>query len=105
MGNLSMLIEAPAWRGGIRVVWVDLPSLHDTDLILSDGTKAKYQHALAVVMHEFGHAAGLHDLYKYGEYRGYIMYQAKKQTAIPNKDKDFLRDVYRNHTPHPIQTP
>ena len=58
----------------------------------------------------FGHAAGLEDLYLlecgllgcgYGDY---IMDRAEKPTAIPNEDRDYLRDVYYNHTPHPASS-
>ena len=41
----------------------------------------------------------------YRKYRDYIMFQAEKQTGIPNKDIDYVRDVYRGHTPHVISKP
>ena len=64
-------------------------------------------------MHEFGHTVGLYDLYKLGAwgnshtgeviyaYPGYIMTDPEKQTSIPSKDRDYLLDAYRNHSPHP----
>ena len=99
MGNLSMLIEEPAWLGETRAVWTDVPSLHDDEVRLRDGTKGVYRHALAVVMHEFGHAAGLDDLYKEeygGKYPGYVMEDERETTSIPDLDRDYLRQVYRN---------
>ena len=54
-------------------------------------------------MHELDHAAGLFDMYKvkYLDYKDYVMGEPWKQTAIPDTDIDYIRDVYRNHTPHP----
>ena len=66
-------------------------------------------------MHEFGHAAGLEDLYRLEggisceilgicSYADYIMGRVEKPTAIPNEDRDYLRDVYYNHTLHPASS-
>ena len=58
-------------------------------------------------MHEFGHAAGLTDLYgaKYGnKYQGYLMKETFGFTGIPQLDIDYLHQVYRNghgSVPHP----
>ena len=58
-------------------------------------------------MHEFGHAAGLEDLYgsKYGsKYQGYLMEKTFGFTTIPQSDIDYLYQVYRNShgsVPHP----
>ncbi len=58
-----------------------------------------YKHALGVLMHEFGHTAGLTDLYKKeygGHYSGYVMENEREVTSIPSLDRDYLRQVYRN---------
>ena len=106
MNNLEMVVEQPAlqpydFRGLIyqqRYVWTNNRSLHGEP---AEGG-GKYYYLPSVMMHEFGHTAGLGELSNFGRYSGYIMYYPEKQTEIPNKDRDFLRDVYRNHTPHAI---
>ena len=37
-------------------------------------------------------------------YADYIMGRAEKPTAIPSEDRDYLRDVYYNHTLHPASS-
>ena len=37
-------------------------------------------------------------------YADYIMGRVEKPTAIPNEDRDYLRDVYYNHTLHPASS-
>ena len=106
MNNLEIIIEEPATQmyesGGLllsqRFRWTNNRNLHDK-LHEEEG---KYQYFPPVVMHEFGHAAGLHDLYNFSlkKYVGYIMFQPEKQTSVPKEDRDYLRDVYRNHSPH-----
>ena len=110
MKDLLMVIEEPARMGSTRYYWTNDPDLHRKRL--SDGSLQFY--LPAVLMHEFGHAAGLHDLYLYGpgkgkQYSGHVMrspeYEKRGEivphTSVPDKDIDHLHDVYRNHTPHP----
>ena len=48
-------------------------------------------------MHEFGHAAGLEDLYgRGGAYIGYVMAYERAVQNIPATDVEYLRQVYRN---------
>ena len=55
-----------------------------------------------VAAHEFGHTAGLNDLDELGtDFTGYLMnaHKLKQGTAdasIPEGDKEYLRQVYRN---------
>ena len=50
------------------------------------------------MMHEFGHVAGLADLYLYaGDYSGYLMEFYRPQAMIPRKDILYLRENYRTY--------
>ena len=106
MYNLEMVIEQPARQAyysndfihQIRYVWTNNRSLHGKYTEEWD----EYSYLPSVMMHEFGHTAGLGELRNYGRYSGYVMYKPETQTEIPDKDRDFLRDVYRNHTSHAI---
>ncbi len=98
MGNLKMLIEEPAWRrssGGthIRVIWTDN---HSLDGVSTGENNEEYRYLPSVVMHEFGHTAGLQDLYKYTGYDDYLMDFTYQATAIPQEDIDYIRQVYRD---------
>ena len=51
------------------------------------------------MMHEFGHALGLNDLYpdQYGgRYAGYLMGPYKVVEEIPPQDIEYLRQAYSN---------
>ena len=108
MYNLEIVIEEPSSdyveSGGIayytRYIWTNDRNKHRKFAI-----GGKYVYLPAILIHEFGHAVGMDDLYKFGEYTGHIMYSPDKQTSIPNKDRDHLREVYRHHTTHPLPTP
>lgn len=92
--NMEIVIESPPYVFRSRVVWTTDPS-RDEKAAPGGGV---YRHLPTTVMHEFGHAAGLEDLYlpEYaGKYPGYLMDKAVV-TAIPNKDRDYLRQIYRN---------
>ena len=117
LNNLEIAFEVPALQpyelGGLkyqhRYVWTNNRDLHDEQV---EGLGHTYHYTPSVMMHEFGHAAGLFDIpvfldnpYRPGKHSGSIMYQPEKQTAIPNKDRDNLRDVYRNHSPHTLPGP
>ena len=121
-GAATMVIEQPpidldeVWgRIPVTRVWTNDLDLHDEDAPAG----GIYHYLPSVVMHEFGHAAGLDDLYelegplcnKGGDstwddftcaYNNYIMGGDVTETSIPTDDLDYIRDVYRNHTPHPI---
>ena len=49
------------------------------------------------MMHEFGHTAGLDDLYKYpNQYPNYLMSYSGKKLSIPILDIRYINQVYRN---------
>ena len=116
-GPATMVIEQPPidrsgiWNTPVTRVWTNDLNLHGRE---ERGGERKYHYLPSVMMHEFGHTAGLGDLYKLVEdtfpcnwlgicaYSDYIMGGDVEETAITDKDRDYLRDVYRNHTPHPI---
>ena len=114
MKDLLIVIEEPAWMGRTPYYWTNDPDQHRKIF----GTGLRY-YLPAVFMHEFGHPAGLHDLYKFETYSGHVMWSPDYEkfelssfsnaivphTSIPDKDRDHMRDLYRNHTPHPTPTP
>ena len=53
-------------------------------------------------MHEFGHTAGLTDLYHLAGYSDYLMGPLENYDtiSIPSKDKAYIRQIYHNHSPH-----
>ena len=59
-------------------------------------------YAPGVIMHEFGHTAGLTDLYHLTGYSNYLMGPASNYNAssIPSTDKAYIRQVFSNHVPH-----
>ena len=103
MGALSMVIEEPAWSyhpagflqifgRDVRRIWTNVFIDHDR-VLPQEGT---LRYLPSVLMHEFGHTAGLDDLYKYDGYAGYLMDDTHGFTAIQTPDRNYLRQVYRN---------
>lgn len=108
----GIVIEDPPWgydrstQDHTEYVWTNNPTLHNKSW------KGKvYSYLPAVVMHEFGHTAGLADLYgddpsgtPYGnKYDGYLMQDPHTQitgsavpTVLPQKDIDYLGQGYRD---------
>ena len=122
MKDLQMRIEEPATYKNpftnevTPFYWTNDPDLHRRKHDSGDGI---WYYLPAMPMHEFGHAAGLHDLHLYdgspkGKYSGHVMLAPEYKergiigffdrivpyTSIPDKDRDHLLHVYRNHTTH-----
>ena len=111
--NQELRIEEPAWEaeGGSkysppdhhRLVWTNDFALHDIE-VLDEELDAKYVYFRWALMHEFGHAYGLTDLYDLpeGNYSGYLMFEDEERAvqSVPRSDVDYLHGVYRNHTAH-----
>ena len=59
-----------------------------------------------VVMHEFGHAAGLYDLHHFRDSGPSLMDGTRDitHTAISSHDVDYVRGVYAGH-PTPVHRP
>ena len=100
LGSLQMIIEEPAWyydkenQTHTRYIWTDVYRTRYPDI----GLGQKMVYLPSVLMHEFGHAAGLTDLYAVPnspQYRNYLMH-TKVSTSIPQLDIDYLHQVYRN---------
>ena len=115
--DLTMVIEEPAWSyssGTERftgIFWTDDASKHldpvnPTERQEIPGLNPSFAYiwiyAPGVVMHEFGHTAGLTDLYRFTGYPNYLMGPARNydSTSIPSEDKAYIRQVYHNHSPH-----
>ena len=110
LGDLTMIIEEPAWKFDeagrsehekhIRIAWTsDLGQYNKyaASYRTSDGYKLEPRYLPAVLMHEFGHAAGLEDLYNFrGPYRGYLMHYYHPFEKILPRDAAYLGQVYRN---------
>ena len=115
MGDLDVVIEDPAWvyfPGGllewgrhVRVVWTT-----DRAVALADfsrtrtqrnktpsGDELRINYLPATMMHEFGHAAGLEDLYNWpGTYPQFLMDKYRPHGSVPPQDIVYLKQVYRN---------
>ena len=106
MLNMRMFIENETqytWENKTRdVLWTNDWGKHgDEDGMRDDSTFAISLYLPAVIMHEFGHAAGLDDLRYAEEYADYLMYYGignieRLFTAIPALDTRYLWQVYRN---------
>ncbi len=105
MGSLKMVIEEPAWSyipagpfglfgEHIRRLWTN--DHLDHNRTITEGTLI---YLPSVIMHEFGHTAGLEDLYKdeyNNKYQGYLMDDTHGFTSIPTLDKNYIKQVYLN---------
>ena len=113
--DLTMVIEEPAWLYNDSTgrftgrLWTDVDSRHLTAVNPSDranipGLEQAFAYtwiyAPGVIMHEFGHTAGLTDLYHLTGYSGYLMDTNYDETSIPSRDKAYIRQVYHNHNRH-----
>ena len=106
--DLEMRIEYPghSYDPGADInYYFEWTSKPDEHLLIIPNSYRLYYLPM-VLMHEFGHALGLQDLYRSPFYiEGYLMSGIKfgdLVTAIPDDDIDYLRDVYRNHTPQAL---
>lgn len=52
------------------------------------------------MMHEFGHTAGLTDLYNFTGHDNYLMGKGVGTTSIPSREKEYIKQVYDGHNPH-----
>ena len=61
-----------------------------------------------IALHEFGHPLGLHDFYadpSMKHLRAIMNFDRNDVGAeITDEDRDYLRDVYYNHTLHPASS-
>lgn len=120
MQDMKLVMEESAWSytGGfingtfIRRYWTNTSSLHN-DLLTVDeirdtpGAKQgdRWANATGVMMHEFGHTAGLTDLYNFdiGGVRGYSDYMMRSNygvSSVPLVDRAYIRQVYDGHNSH-----
>ena len=116
--DMIMVIEEPAWSYNSStgrftgVFWTDDASKHNwalNDMERQDVPGIEsfhyvWKYAPGVVMHEFGHTAGLTDLY-YDTLTGYSDYLMGPSnnynvSSIPSRDKAYIRQIYYNHSPH-----
>ena len=107
--NQTMKYEEPAWyyskknKTHTLYRWTTTWSLRGTKGTNSDGVEYTYRYLPGVVMHEFGHTAGLDDLYNHkyqngiSKYPGYLMEYVRPQTTIPRQDILYLRENHRHY--------
>ena len=119
MPEMVMALEEPAWyftKTGLitgdftRYFWTKDARRHGSlvstsDLAdipgIDDSKTYKWAHAPGVIMHEFGHTAGLTDLYNYTGYNfNRLMHTNYGVDDIPSTDVEYMRQVYDGHSPH-----
>jgi len=115
MQNLNMVIEEPAWGYSsgdfTRYYWTKTKTQHGRLVTPSDGQDIpgfdstetnKWLYLPGVLMHEFGHTAGLTDLYNFDGYKSYLMGSTYDTDRVPSTDVSYIRQVYLydNHQRH-----
>lgn len=114
--DMEIVIEEPAWDYDIinkmkvntrRFYWTNTlkPKTEDEEAGIRKihmGSRDVEVYLPTFVMHEFGHAAGLEDLYFFpGEYTDdYLMNYNFGMESIPDVDIEYLKDLYDGHSPH-----
>ena len=79
-----------------RVKWIS-KSMKDRQFISVDGVRMYAVYAKGIALHEFGHLAGLTDLYGLDEgYSRFLMYDHHRKSVVPDLDVRYLKQVYRN---------
>ena len=105
MNNLEIVIELPAWRytnegEHAARIWTNDPSLNLVPV--EPDSKHRFLYMPQVMMHEFGHSLGLSEL-NLKRFDRWLMGPPREEVgiqAIPSTDIEYLRDVYKGHTPH-----
>ena len=112
MQNMELVMEEPAWQfvGGLfyRLYWTDDVGKHNRrfngqEMNASGANNADrptWFYAPGVMMHEFGHTAGLTDLYNFTGHNNYLMGRGVGTTLLPTKDKEYIKQVYHGHSSH-----
>ena len=105
IGSVTMVLEEPAFVGAVRYYWTDDLSLDEHEIYGPSHTPpvllGRLKYAKSLVAHEFGHTAGLTDLYRYRlnngdeKYEGYLMSEHASST-VPGTDLRYLQQAYRN---------
>ena len=79
-----------------RVKWISKPD-EDRQFINVNGVRMYAVYAKGIALHEFGHLAGLTDLYGLDAgYSGFLMYDPHETSVVPDLDVRYLKQVYRN---------
>ena len=70
----------------------------DRKIINYGGQRMYTVYAKAIAMHEFGHLAGLDDLYNKNDlgFGKFLMYEPKGKRTVPDEDVRYLKQIYRN---------
>lgn len=109
LGGMSLIIEQPAWMflekhdaKHIQVFWTNVKADGATFVEYSD--RSVWLYLPSVVMHEFGHTAGLPDHPHTSTHDG-LMKDPHEHKDIQQDDIDAMGDAYHGHTPHSIAHP
>ena len=118
MKSLALWIAQPGVHKDIYAriikvyIWTDDPTVQGREVMGVEarshpGVAPKWGYLPQTLMHELGHAIGLHDLYEFRQRippTGYLMDtldfdQNPGITAVPTADAAQVEDVYDGHTP------
>ncbi len=100
--DVTIYFEEPAWEYSkdllihFRLLWTNDFNMRNQQVDRESNRFEFYRYLRGVVMHEFGHAAGLEDLDKWpGRFPGYLMTHSDF-FKVPPQDTYYIREAYRN---------
>ena len=120
--DMDMFFEQPPWGAAraegspqwvhTQYVWTDDKDRNGERVngkeALECKRKCRYLYVGHIALHEFGHPLGLHDFYadpSMKHLRAIMNFDRNDVGAeITDEDRDYLRDVYYNHTLHPASS-
>ncbi|MXY22692.1 MAG: hypothetical protein F4Y49_15330 [Dehalococcoidia bacterium] len=109
LGGMSLILEQPAWiylekhdAKHVQVFWTNVKADGATSFRRDD--KVIWLYLPSIIMHEFGHTAGLPDHPDTSTHDG-LMKNPHEHKYLQQDDIDAMDDAYDGHTPHSIARP